>query len=397
MARRMDTYLETLIDAERLAFYQAVCDFAAQEIAPELLTWERQHCLLPTTTIQRLADIGLFGLTVSEAYGGQGGSQLDLVLMGLALGYHSQSVAITPGAAASLGIKPLQLCGSEAQKQAHLADLAAGKRMFAFGLSEPGRGSDAANPEVRATRVPGGWQLQGEKYWSTNAKWASHIVVHALTNPEGRRGHRSTCFIVPMDHPQVHYQEIGGKQVWMQSSTGSIVLEKVEVPDSAILGEEHDGFRVMASTLNGGRLFIASLALASLAYALDRCCTYAEERVQFANQPIGRFQRVQDVILDMDIALEQGLTWLCHLVRQYDAGTLPREAAAKVKIECSRRASELLPLAMEICGGIACLDEFGLVRHWRDLFVCRVGEGSNFALKTLSTRSLMPHIQDVLQ
>ena len=102
------------------------------------------------------------------------------------------------------------------------------------------------------------------------------------------------------------------------------------MPDSALLGE-HEGFRVMAMTLNGGRLFMAGLALASLAYALDRCCTYAQERRQFADQPIGRFQRVQDVILDMDIALEQGLTWLLHLVRQYDAGTLHREAAAKVK------------------------------------------------------------------
>ena len=397
MRRRMDSYLEPLIEPERLAFYQAVCEFADSEIAPELLTWERQHCLLPEKAIRAIADLGLFGLTVAEEYGGQGGTQMDLVLMGLALGYHSQSVAITPGAAASLGIKPLQLCGSEDQKRAHLPDLAAGKRMFVFGLSEPGRGSDAANPEVRATRIAGGWRLQGEKCWSTNARWASHIIVHAMTNPEGRRGHRSTCFIVPMDDPHVHYQEMHGKQVWMQSSTGAIALDQVEVPDSALLGAEHEGFRVMAMTLNGGRLFMAGLALASLAYALDRCCTYAQERRQFADQPIGRFQRVQDVILDMDIALEQGLTWLLHLVRQYDADTLHREAAAKVKIECSRRASELLPLAMEMCGGVACLDEFGLVRHWRDLFVCRVGEGSNFALKTLATRPLMPHIQDMLQ
>ena len=310
MRRRMDAYLEPLVEPERLAFYQAVCDFADNDIASELVTWERQHCLLPEKAIQAIADLGLFGLTVAEEYGGQGGTQLDLVLMGLALGYHSQSVAITPGAAASLGIKPLQLCGREDQKRAHLPELAAGKRMFVFGLSEPGRGSDAANPEVRATRIAGGWRLQGEKCWSTNAKWASHIIVHAMTNPEGPRGHRSTCFIVPMDDPHVHYQEMHGKQVWMQSSTGAIALEQVEVPDNAILGTEHDGFRVMATTLNGGRLFIAGLALASLAYALDRCCTYAQERRQFADQPIGRFQRVQDVILDMDIALEQGLTWL---------------------------------------------------------------------------------------
>src|SRR5262249_20432669 len=167
MRRRMDAYLEPLIESERLAFYQAVCEFADNEIAPELLTWERQPCLLPEKAIQAIADLGLFGLTVAEEYGGQGGTQMDLVLMGLALGYHSQSVAITPGAAASLGIKPLQLCGSEDQKRAHLPELAAGKRMFVFGLSEPGRGSDAANPEVHAPRGAGGWGPQGRKWWAT--------------------------------------------------------------------------------------------------------------------------------------------------------------------------------------------------------------------------------------
>jgi alkylation response protein AidB-like acyl-CoA dehydrogenase len=397
MFRRIDTYLEALVDEERFAFYQAVGDFAEKEIAPSLLTWERQHCLLPDDTITSMAALGLFGLTVHEQYGGQGGGILELVLMGLALGYCSQSVAITPGAAASLGIRPLQLCGSEAQKAAHLPDLAAGKRMFAFGLSEPSRGSDAANPEVLATRVDGKWQLRGEKCWSTNAKWASHIIVHALTDPTGRPGHRSTCFLVPMHDAKVHYQEMQGKQVWQQSSTGSIALDYVEVSDQAIIGEVNEGFKVMISTLNGGRLFIASLALASLAFALDTCRLYAQDRIQFDQLPIGRFQRIQDVLLDMDIALEQGLTWLLHLVRQYDAGTLPRESAAKVKIECSRRASELYILAMEICGGVACLDEFGLMRHMRDLFVCRVGEGSNFALKTQATRPLMPHIADIMQ
>jgi alkylation response protein AidB-like acyl-CoA dehydrogenase len=395
--RYLDTYLERLVDEERFAFYQAVCDFAEKDIAPHILTWERQHTLLPEETIAALGHMGLFGLTVSEAYGGQGGKQTELVLMGLALGYHSQSVAITPGAAASLGIKPLQLCGREDQKAAHLPDLATGKRMFVFGLSEPSRGSDASNPEVTATQVPDGWRIRGEKCWSTNAKWASHIIVHALTNAQGRPGHRSTCFIVPMDHPNVHYQEMQGKQVWMQSSTGAIALDNVEVPDTALLGEENEGFKVMAATLNGGRLFIASLALASLAFALDKCRLYAQERIQFDRKPIGRFQRIQDVLLDMDITLEQGLTWLMALVQQYDAGTLRRESAAKVKIECSRRASDLLTRAMEICGGVACLDEFGLMRHLRDLFVCRVGEGSNLALKTLATKPLLPRIANLLQ
>ena len=396
MSRRMDAYLEPLVTAERFMFYQAVCDFAHQEIAPHLLNWERQRCLLPAKAVQAMADLGLFGLTVAEEYGGQGGRQTELVLMGLALGYHSHSVAIAPGAAASLGIKPLQLCGREDQKQAHLQDLARGRRMFVFGLSEPGRGSDAANPQVTATRVPGGWRLSGEKCWSTNAKWASHVIVHAMTRPQNPPGHRSTCFIVPMDHPNLSYHEMGGKEVWLQSSTGAIALDGVEVPESAMLGEEDEGFRVMVTTLNGGRLFIAALSLASLAFALDACRGYAQERRQFADQPIGRFQRVQDVLLDMDIALEQGLTWLMHCAARYEAGHLSRESAAKVKVECSRRASELLPLAMEICGGIACLDEFGLIRHQRDLFVCRVGEGSNFALKTLAVRPLMPGIEELL-
>ena len=396
MSRRMDGYLKSLVAAESFHFYRSVCDFAAQEIAPHLLGWERQRGLLPEKAVQAMADLGLFGLTVAEEYGGQGGRHTELVLMGLALGYHSQSVAVTPGAAASLGIKPLQLSGSEDQKRAHLPDLSAGRRMFAFGLSEPGRGSDAANPQVTASRVPGGWRLNGEKCWTTNAKWASHVIVHAMTQPGKPPGHRSTCFLVPMDAPGVSYNEMGGKDVWLQSSTGAIALDGVEVPDSDLLGEEDEGFRVMVATLNGGRLYIAALALASLAFALDACRSYAQERLQFGDQPIGRFQRVQDVLLDMDIALQQGLTWLLHGTAQYEAGVMDRETAAKVKIECSRRASELLPLAMEVCGAVACLDEFGLTRHQRDLFVCRVGEGSNFALKPLATRPLMPGIAELL-
>lgn len=397
MNRRMDTYLKPLIDEDRLMFYQYMCDFAAKKIMPHYLKWERDHILIPDETIEAMGQLGLFGLPVAEEYGGQGGSMIDLVLMGLALGYHSQSLAITPGAALSLGTKPLQAFGNEEQLKAHLPDLAAGKRMFVFGLSEPGRGSDAANPEVRAVRADGGWKISGEKCWSTNAYWASHVVVHALTDPEGRPGHRSTCFIVPMDADGVAYQEMEGKRVWQQSSTGSIAFDEVFVPESAVLGELNEGFKVMVTTLNGGRLFVASLALASLAFALDKTRTYAQERIQFADKPIGRFQRVQDVILDMDITLQQSLTWLLHLVKQYDEGKLDRESAAKVKIECSRRASDHLTKAMEVCGGVAGLDEFELIRHNRDLFVCRVGEGSNFALKNLCTRVLMPDIAKILE
>jgi alkylation response protein AidB-like acyl-CoA dehydrogenase len=186
----------------------------------------------------------------------------------------------------------------------------------------------------------------------------------------------------------VHYQEMSGKRVWEQSSTGSIVFDNVAVPESELLGELNDGFKVMVTTLNGGRLYVASMALASLAFALDKARTYAEERIQFDDQPIGRFQRVQDVIIDMDIALERNLTWLTHLTQLYDEGTLTREQAAKVKVDSSRVASDLMVLAMEACGGVACLDEFGLTRHQNDLFVTRVGEGSNFALKDLIIRPL---------
>ncbi len=388
MPRRLDHYLQPLIPEEKFDFYKVMQDFADREIAPQILGWERDHRLVPDDCIARMGEIGLFGLPIEEQYGGQGGNQTDMILMGLAVGYHSQSVAITPGAAISLGAKPLQMFGTEQQKQAHLPDLAVGKRMFVFGLSEPGRGSDAANPEVTAKKTGDGWVISGEKCWSTNAHWASHVIVHALTNPDGPNGKRSTCFIVPMDAEGVHYQEMSGKRVWEQSSTGSIVFENVVVPESALLGPENDGFKVMVTTLNGGRLYIASLALASLAFALDKTRVYAEERIQFDSKPIGRFQRVQDVIIDMDIALERNLTWLMHVTKLADEGTLTREQAAKVKVDSSQVASNLMVMAMEVCGGVACLDEFGLIRHHNDLFVTRVGEGSNFALKDLIIRPL---------
>ncbi len=388
MSRRLDSYLKDLIPEEKFDFYGMVRDFADAEIAPKILGWEREHVLVPDDTIRRMGEMGLFGLPIEEAYGGQGGDQTDLVLMGLALGYYSQSVAITPGAAISLGAKPLQLSGNDAQKRAHLPDLAAGKRMFVFGLSEPGRGSDAANPEVTARRTASGWVINGEKCWSTNARWASHVIVHAMTNANAENGKRSTCFVVPMNAKGVFYQEMAGKRVWEQSSTGSIRFDNVHVGDDMLLGTEGGGFKVMVHTLNGGRLFVAALALASLAFALDKCRVYAEERTQFGDKPIGRFQRVQDVIVDMDIALERNVTWLMHCCRLFDEGRLSREQAAKVKVDSSREASSLVLAAMEICGGVACLDEFGLIRHHNDLFVTRVGEGSNFALKDLIIRPL---------
>ena len=391
MERRIDHYLERLVSPDSMTFYKAVCEFAEDRIEPNYLSWERKHKLIPEDIIEEMGQMGLFGVTVSDKYGGQGGNQLDLILMGLALGYHSQSLAITPGAAMSLGAKPLQLFGTDAQKEAHLPDLAAGKRMFVFGLSEPGRGSDATNPQVTATKDGDEWVIKGEKCWSTNAKWSSHVVVHAMTSPESKPGYRTTCFIVPMDDPNVSYQEMAGKDLWSQSSTGSIAFNGVTVTDDAILGKENEGFKVMAQTLNGGRLFIAGMSLASLAFGLDKCRTYAQEREQFG-VPIGSFQRVQDVIIDMDITLEQGLTWLIDLTNRYNDNTLDRESAAKVKIECSRKASDHMTMAMEICGGVSSLDEFGLTRHHRDLFVCRVGEGSNFALKGFATRPLMPDI-----
>ena len=391
MERRIDHYLERLVSPDSMTFYKAVCEFAEDRIEPNYLTWERNHELIPEDIIEEMGQMGLFGVTVSDKYGGQGGNQLDLILMGLALGYHSQSLAITPGAAMSLGAKPLQLFGTDAQKEAHLPDLAAGKRMFVFGLSEPGRGSDATNPQVTATKDGDKWVIKGEKCWSTNAKWSSHVVVHAMTSPESKPGYRTTCFIVPMDDPNVSYQEMAGKDLWSQSSTGSIAFNGVTVTNDAILGKENEGFKVMAQTLNGGRLFIAGMSLASLAFGLDKCRTYAQEREQFG-VPIGSFQRVQDVIIDMDITLEQGLTWLIDLTNRYNDNTLDRESAAKVKIECSRKASDHMTMAMEICGGVSSLDEFGLTRHHRDLFVCRVGEGSNFALKGFATRPLMPDI-----
>ena len=394
--RRIDSYLSKLLDEDRFDFFRTVADFADREIAPKLLGWERAGGYVPEELIAQLGEMGIFGLPIPEEYGGQGGGLTELVLAGLALGYQSQSIAITPGAAVSLGANPILRNGTEEQKKEHLPDLAAGRRMVVFGLSEPGRGSDAANPEVVAEKKGDGWVLRGEKCWSTNAKWASHVVVHAMTDPDGRNGHRSTCFIVPMDHPNVHYSEMSGKTVWTLSSTGSIVFDGVEVNESQILGEMNVGFKVMVTTLNGGRLFVGALAIASLAFALDRVRTYVQEREQFG-APIARFQRVQDVVLEMDIALERNLTWLMTLLERYDAGKLDREQAAKVKIDSSRVASRLLLDAMEICGGVAGLDEFGLSRHHNDLFVTRVGEGSNRALMTQIARSLLPECGSILE
>ena len=146
MSRQIDLYLSNLISEDRFEFYQAVAEFADRELGPKLLGWERAGGYVPEEVIEQLGEMGIFGLPVPEEHGGQGGGLTELVLAGLALGYQSHSVAITPGAAVSLGVNPILNYGTEEQKTEHLADLSAGKRMVGVGLSEPGRGSDAANP-----------------------------------------------------------------------------------------------------------------------------------------------------------------------------------------------------------------------------------------------------------
>jgi alkylation response protein AidB-like acyl-CoA dehydrogenase len=389
--RRIDAIYQQLnLTEEQRMLQEMTRDFAAGELAPHVVEWEREQRHLPDSFLAQMADLGLFGIMIPEEYGGTGGGIRELILAGMELGYQSPSAGITLGAAISLGAKPILLSGNDEQRQRWLPALAAGTSMGCFGLTEPNVGSDAANPDCRATQDPstGDWLIRGSKHFTTNREWSSVCICHALTDPDARPYHRTTCFLVPMDAPGLEHWDMPGKTGWMLSSTGFLSFDDCRVPNEGLLGERGEGFLVMMKTLDGGRLFVGALGLASVAACLDHCIKYARERQQFGRR-IGDYQRIQDILVEMEEALQYGLVWLWHAATRYDQGEVDRHQSALVKRVLTEDAVRCCSRAMQLFGGASYIDESLIFYHHRDSRVVTIGEGANEVLSSVAARYLL--------
>jgi short/branched chain acyl-CoA dehydrogenase len=351
-------------------------DFAQREIAPRAPpAWDEARC--PTDLLREMGALGLLGMLVPEEWGGIGMSTVGFVAAMEEIGHADQSVAAAWQAHVTIGSLPLLLFGSDDQRQRWLRPLAEGRALGAFGLTEPGAGSDARGIATRAQRRDGGWLINGRKTFISNAgtDMSFGVTLLARTEPvDGREGFAS--LVVEKDTPGF---TMGPKMRgigWRGLDTRELYLDDVWVPDEHLLGDPNLGLGQFLRTLEVGRISIAALSLSLTQAVLDLATAYAQERTQFG-QPIAKFQAVQFKLADIATELEAA-RWLTYRAASLrDAGQPFQKEAAMAKLKASRTATWAASEAVQIHGGLGYMLDTPVARFYCDAKVLEIGEGTN--------------------
>jgi len=379
------------LSREHEEFRRSVRDFAQDRIAPYAAEWDRKHHF-PVEVVQAMGDLGLFGLTAPEEYGGAGGDFTSLCVAIEEVGRVDQSMGITLEAAVGLGINPLQEFGSKQQKEHWLPDLVAGRTLAGFGLTEAGSGSDAGGLRTRADLRDGSWVLSGEKQFITN----SGSDITALVNVAARTGERAdgrpeiSTIIVPSGTAGFVVEPAYDKLGWHASDTHPLTFDGAAVPADHLLGERGRGFAQFLATLDDGRVAIAALALGCIEACLELSTTYAGERSTFT-VPIGAKQGVAFQVADLAVMAEAARTLTYKAAALKDAGApLARfkQAAAIAKLYATESAVTATRIATQVFGGYGFMEEYPVARFYRDAKVLEIGEGTSEIQRMVIARGL---------
>jgi butyryl-CoA dehydrogenase len=368
---------------EHVAFRKVVREFAEAEIAPHSADWDRDHHF-PVEVVQKMGDLGLFGLPFPEEYGGSGSGLLTLCLAIEEIARVDASLAITLEAGVSLGANPIHRFGNEEQKARWLPDLVAGRALGAFGLTEPEAGSDAGASRTRAELDGSEWVINGEKVFITNSGTpiTSLVTVTARTGPA-----EISAIIVPAGTPGLLVEPAYRKMGWHASDTHGLRFEDCRVPAGNLLGERGRGFRQFLAILDEGRVAIAAMAVGIAQGCLEQSLAYAGERQAFG-RPIGANQGVAFRCADMAVAVE-GARLLTHRAAWlHDRGRPFRQEAAMAKLYASEIAVDATRHATQIFGGYGYVDETPVSRFYRDAKVLEIGEGTSEIQRLVISRGL---------
>jgi short-chain 2-methylacyl-CoA dehydrogenase len=379
------------LSREHEEFRRSVREFANAEIAPYAEQWDRDHHF-PVETVQKMGKLGLFGLTAPEEYGGAAGDFTSLCVAIEEIGRVDQSMGITLEAAVGLGINPILTFGTEEQKEAWLPDLVAGQRLAAFGLTEPGSGSDAGATRTRAEVRDGEWVVNGAKQFITNSgsDITSVCTVTARTGQVGDGKAEISTIIVPNGTPGFTVEPAYHKLGWHASDTHPLTFEDVHVPESHLLGERGRGFAQFLATLDDGRVAIAALAVGCIQACLDHSLQYAGERTTFG-VPIGRKQGVAFQISDLAVMAEAARTLVYKAAAVKDSGGSMqdfKQAAAIAKLYATESAVTATRIATQVFGGYGFMEEYPVARFYRDAKVLEIGEGTSEVQRMLIARGL---------
>jgi short-chain 2-methylacyl-CoA dehydrogenase len=373
---------------EQEEFRKIVRAFAEEVVAPRAEAMDQAEELDPAV-LDQMAEMGLFGLPFPEEVGGMGADYLTFCLAVEELARVDSSVAITLEAAVGLGAMPIWRFGSAEQHRRLLPPLAAGERLGAFGLTEPGGGSDAGSLRTRAVLDGDEWVIDGTKAFITNAGLdrSGLVTVAAVTGrrPDGRG--EITNLIVPAGTPGYRVGKKYAKVGWHASDTRELVFEGCRVPVANTLGERGSGLANFLRTLEEGRIAVAALATGLCQGCADECTRYARERQAFG-QPIGSFQAVAFKIADMEVrAHTSRLAWL-QAAAKLDAGQPFGKEAAMAKLHASEAAVTCARDAVQVHGGYGIIEEFPVARFYRDSKILEIGEGTSEVMRILVARSL---------
>jgi butyryl-CoA dehydrogenase len=379
------------LSPEHEAFRRSVREFAEAEIAPHAATWDREH-RFPVEAVRAMGDLGLFGLTAPEEYGGAGGDLTSLCVAIEEIGRVDQSVGITLEAAVGLGIGPILTYGTDEQRKTWLPDLVAGRALAGFGLTEPEAGSDAGATRTRAELRDGEWVIDGAKQFITNSgtEITSLVVVTARTGtqPDGRA--EISTIIVPSGTPGFVVEPAYDKLGWHASDTHPLSFAGVRVPEDHLLGERGRGYAQFLEQLDGGRVAIAALAVGCVQACLDMSVRYATERTAFG-APIGSRQGVAFQIADLEVMLQASRLLTYRAAAMIDAGRPAAEvkrAASVAKLHATESAVSATRIAIQVFGGYGFMEEYPVARFYRDAKVLEIGEGTSEVQRMLIGRSL---------
>ena len=336
-----------------------------------------------------LQEICLFGMFVSEEFGGLGLDYLSYIIAVEEIARVDGSQAATIAAGNSLGIGPLYYFGSEQQKQKYLPRLCAGEALWGFGLTEPTAGSDAGGSKTTAVQDGGDWILHGSKIFITNAAcdMTLGVTVQAITGARENGQPEYTCFLVENGMAGFKAIPMKKKMMWRASNTGELYFDKVRVPQENVLGNIGDGFHQMLATLDGGRLSIAAMGLGGAQGAYEMALNYAKEREQF-RQPISKFQAIAFKLADCAVEIECARNllykscWLKNKKRPFE------KEAAMAKLYCSELMGRVANHAVQIHGGYGLMKENHVERSYRDQKLLDIGEGTSEIQRLVISRHI---------
>jgi short/branched chain acyl-CoA dehydrogenase len=375
------------LSAEQSLLRDTVRDFARQEVAPVAAELDREK-RFPYELVAKLGELGLMGIPFPQEYGGGGADALSYAMAIEELARVDASLAITIAAHSSLGTMPIHLWGTDEQKSQWLPELCSGRKLAAFGLTEPEAGSDAGNTRTTASLEDGEWVINGAKQFITNAGTdiTSCVTITAVTDQSGDHREISNV-IVPNGTPGYEVGEPYRKMGWNASDTRPLSFQDCRVPESNLLGKRGGGFRQFMHALEGGRIGVAALGVGLAQGALDEAIAYAKQRRTWG-KPISKYQLIQGKIADISAQIEAARLLTYRAAVQKDRGELFALAAAQAKLISGRLAVRATEEAVQIHGGYGYIEEYPVCRYYRDAKILTIGEGTDEVQQMLIARHL---------